>query len=99
VQAEMIRKDGARVPIELSMANLVLDGRVVGRVGVARDITERRRAEAQIKASLQEKEVLLKEVHHRVKNNLQIMSILINLNLSISTTPMHFKCSSIAKIV
>ncbi|MGH8066135.1 MAG: PAS domain S-box protein [Candidatus Entotheonellia bacterium] len=79
VQAEMIRKDGSRVPIELSMANLVLDGRIVGRVGVARDVTDRRHAEEQIKASLQEKEVLLKEIHHRVKNNLQIISSLLNL--------------------
>jgi PAS domain S-box-containing protein len=79
VQAEMIRKDGTRVSIELSMANLILDDHVIGRVGVARDITDRRRAEEQIKASLQEKEVLVKEIHHRVKNNLQIVSSLLNL--------------------
>ena len=79
VWAEMIRKDGSRVPIELSMANLVLDGHIIGRVGVARDITDRQHAEEQIRASLQEKEVLLKEIHHRVKNNLQIISSLLNL--------------------
>jgi two-component system, sensor histidine kinase PdtaS len=79
VWAEMMRKDGSRVPIELSMANLVLDGHIIGRVGVARDITDRQHAEEQIRASLQEKEVLLKEIHHRVKNNLQIISSLLKL--------------------
>ena len=72
------RKDGGELIVAIGLNPFETpEGRFV--LSSVDDITERRRVEAQLRASLREKEVLLKEVHHRVKNNLQVISSLLNL--------------------
>ncbi|CAD5939529.1 Phytochrome-like protein cph2 [Planktothrix tepida] len=69
------RRDGSTFVEEVSLT--LTDDNLL--ICVCRDVTERLKAEEKIKASLLEKEVLLREIHHRVKNNLYVISNLLDL--------------------
>ncbi|MBI5801816.1 MAG: CHASE domain-containing protein [Verrucomicrobia bacterium] len=71
-------KDGREVPVEIGINPISTPAGTFVLASII-NITERKRAEEQLRASLREKEVLLQEIHHRVKNNLQIVSSLLRL--------------------
>ena len=73
-----LRNDGSVFYADIVGSPVVIDQRKLN-VGFFTDTTERKLAEDALKASLREKEILLREIHHRVKNNLQLISSLLRL--------------------
>ena len=74
------RKDGSLYSEEMTITPVrVAGGDISHFIAIKQDVTARRRAEEEVLDSLHEKEVMLKEIHHRVKNNLQVISSLVDL--------------------
>jgi len=75
------RKDGSEFPVEIGLNPIdTEDGPMV--LSAIVDISDRKQKEERIRAALREKDILLGEIHHRVKNNLQIVDSLLDLQLS-----------------
>jgi len=73
------RKDGELRYIHNGYSLYKEDGKIVNRYMVISDITDRKKYEQKIENSLKEKEILLQEINHRVKNNMQIISSLLKI--------------------
>ena len=83
LESAWLKRDGTTIFIrESSRAIRDENGKVIYYDGTFEDITDRKEAEEQSQKDLKEKEVMLKEIHHRVKNNLQIISSLLSLQAS-----------------
>ena len=79
-EVEVFKKDGSKIFMSLSVAPIQgVSGKPEAVINVMTDLSERKEFEEKLKKSIEEKEMLLKEIHHRVKNNLMIISSLLNL--------------------
>jgi PAS domain S-box-containing protein len=81
-EIQTIDKDHKNIYLEIFLNPIYENNEVVEVSGIAHNITEKKIAQQRMELSLKEKEILLREVHHRVKNNMQVISSILNLQSS-----------------
>lgn len=88
------RKDGSYIDIQLTKGSVRdEDGDVQYLIAIIEDISRQKKDQARLRQTLEEKEILLAEVHHRVKNNIALMSALLELQL------MHSESNELNEVI
>ena len=101
-----LTKNRQKIPVLVNTVPIIYDEKVIAVYGIYVDLREQKQLETYLQKSVQEKDVLLQEVHHRVKNNLAIIAGLIDLQIVNESDPtvihklreVHSRIFSIAKI-
>ena len=79
-EAPRVRKDGTSIELRVYPSRLIdFDGLISGSISIMTDITDIKNRNLQLTRNLSEKDMLLKEVHHRIKNNLQAISSILDI--------------------
>ncbi|MBN1532848.1 MAG: PAS domain S-box protein [Spirochaetes bacterium] len=80
LELELLHRDGSTIWTTNTISYMRdEEGAIIGLLGITKDITDKMLIEQQLRTSLREKEVLLKELYHRTKNNMQVISSMISL--------------------
>jgi PAS domain S-box-containing protein len=85
-ETEHRRRDGTTFPVEVHSQGTRVEGEMV-LLSIVRDIAERKRAEAALRVTLADKQTLIQEVHHRARNNLQMLADLLYLQAEATENP------------
>ncbi len=85
--ASVVKKTGEKRTVEINSSQVRISGQPVAYIGIMRDITERLNLETELRQALIDKELLVREVHHRVKNNLQLIQSLLRLQAQYHDSP------------